>query len=737
MKKFIVFAFSVASTLLSAQSVTGQLTFIDRLGASALNYPQGDTLRAKVVDADRNLSSTALDTLSVRFSSEKETAGEKITLTETGVNTGVFTGSMLFSETTAVASDGVLQVDRGNKLTGTYVDPADDFGNTTTQTATSFYGLTLVTSGSLTANTTWTAANSPYLLTGDVIVPQGKTLTIEPGVEIRIKAITDDLSSGDDVNRIEIRVEGQLSAKGTAQDSIRFVSNAQIPAAGDWYGIVSYGSYSGKVTLKHCRLNNYVQGISVTGSGSSAWQTGYVNSDTIAVRNTKFYGGGNALNANWQEYHPIVFTHNKIYGAGIHDEINSSYKQYLYNEFIGSNNINIYVRLRNNDWSNGVKKTARLNIENNVIENGRIEVSMNSYRAGTRASISNNIINSKQDWYSSINVNMYNSNDENYVMDSSFIDVSGNKCISTTQKHGTGISINLSNKPSKIRVHSNKLHALGGIDIYSERSSVGSIKNNDIDSTSYSNGISLNGLSGIVEGNSINKAGRYGDYGISLHSNFNYPSVDTLLYNTISNSGYWNNPTSVTTSPNRGGLSINGYTQVVANYNNFVDNNSFEVVNNVPAASVSQQNAKFNYWGTATTTEIATGGNPKNLTKIYDQYDVSSLGFVNYGQNQPSFIFDEIPDTIYYGGDSVLIQTQNGKVGNWSNGVTNSDPIELNGYSGEIVFSYDFRLQYVYRYYQVVNLTKIYVSPTGSDANSGTIQSPYLTVQAALNASDN
>ena len=59
---------------------------------------------------------------------------------------------------------------------------------------------------------------------------------------------------------------------------------------------------------------------------------------------------------------------------------------------------------------------------------------------------------------------------------------------------------------------------------------------------------------------------------------------------------------------------------------------------------------------------------------VDDQYDVSSLGFVNYGQNQPSFIFDEIPDTIYYGGDSVLIQTQNGKVGNWSNGVTNSDP---------------------------------------------------------------
>ena len=329
-----------------------------------------------MVDADRNLSSTALDTLSVRFSSEKETAGEKITFTETGVNTGVFTASMLFSETTAVAADGVLQVDRGNKLTGTYVDPADDFGNTTTQTATSFYGLTLVTSGALSANTTWTAANSPYLLTGDVIVPQGKTLTIEPGVEIRIKAITDDLSSGDDVNRIEIRVEGQLSAKGTAQDSIRFVSNAQIPAAGDWYGIVSYGSYSGKVTLKYCRLNNYVKGISVTGEGSYGYYTGYVNADTVGVYHSKFYAGGDAINTNSTSFHPVVFEGNKVYDAGIYDTINSSYKRYVDNSFLGSTNKWIYVRLRNNtaSSSSALKKTSRLLIQGNTIVNGRLQV---------------------------------------------------------------------------------------------------------------------------------------------------------------------------------------------------------------------------------------------------------------------------------------------------------------------------------------------------------------------------
>jgi hypothetical protein len=191
-----IFLFLLFSVSLSAQTYTGQVSLVDRLGAVVLNYPQGDTLRVSITDADRNISTTVADTVSVGLSSEKETSAEKLILTETGVNTGIFEGRIFFDETSAVSSDGVLQVNRGNKLTATYTDPADDFGNTQVISANSFYGMTAVTSGTLSGNTTWTKANSPYFLTGDITVPDSVILTIDPGVVVRFKAVTDDLSSG-------------------------------------------------------------------------------------------------------------------------------------------------------------------------------------------------------------------------------------------------------------------------------------------------------------------------------------------------------------------------------------------------------------------------------------------------------------------------------------------------------------------------------------------------------------
>ena len=85
----IALLFSFSTTLFS-QSVTGELSLVDRLGDDVLSYETGDSVYVLVADADRNVSTSASDTLTVRLRSDKETTEEALVLTETGVNTGGF-----------------------------------------------------------------------------------------------------------------------------------------------------------------------------------------------------------------------------------------------------------------------------------------------------------------------------------------------------------------------------------------------------------------------------------------------------------------------------------------------------------------------------------------------------------------------------------------------------------------------------------------------------------------------
>ncbi len=65
-------------------------------------------------------------------------------------------------------------------------------------------------SGNITANTTWTKANSPYTLVGNVGVPSAYTLTIEPGVTVQR------------LNDYQLFINGAVKINGTVTDSIVF-----------------------------------------------------------------------------------------------------------------------------------------------------------------------------------------------------------------------------------------------------------------------------------------------------------------------------------------------------------------------------------------------------------------------------------------------------------------------------------------------------------------------------------
>jgi hypothetical protein len=67
-------------------------------------------------------------------------------------------------------------------------------------------------SGVVTSNTVWTWESSPYVLTGDLTVNSGVTLTIEPGVIVDFGART-------------LRVDGALIAQGTSANKVLFLSN--------------------------------------------------------------------------------------------------------------------------------------------------------------------------------------------------------------------------------------------------------------------------------------------------------------------------------------------------------------------------------------------------------------------------------------------------------------------------------------------------------------------------------
>ena len=264
-----------------ASGYTGDLRLTDgSWNDIGSEYPAGtDTIYVEVYDSDISGS------LEVTISSESDVEGEVLTLTETepGLFRGYipvdYLGVTLLSRQTeelelpqrvaelreehpdwsdhmlersararlsheAIASgssedyvpqvtreiDGLLQISTGEVITVLYVDNVNDYGNVQELEDLAIYG-------GIRDNVSgiWTAANSPYAVTGDIWVEEWDSLTIEPGVEVRF------------FGEYTFNIYGSLSAIGTEQDSIVFTQHfATLPSdSGQWIEDSWQGIYFG------------------------------------------------------------------------------------------------------------------------------------------------------------------------------------------------------------------------------------------------------------------------------------------------------------------------------------------------------------------------------------------------------------------------------------------------------------------------------------------------------------
>ncbi len=78
----------------------------------------------------------------------------------------------------------------------------------------------------ITHDTTWTASSSPYVVSADMIVAAGATLTIEPGAVVKIATST------------SITVAGTLAAQGTAAAPITFTSVGDSADSASWSQLI-------------------------------------------------------------------------------------------------------------------------------------------------------------------------------------------------------------------------------------------------------------------------------------------------------------------------------------------------------------------------------------------------------------------------------------------------------------------------------------------------------------------
>jgi len=251
---------------------------------------------------------------------------------------------------------------------------------------------------------TWLAANNPYEVVGDVVVPTGTTLTVQPGVIVQA------------MGNYQITAQGNIIAIGTVQDSIYFVSGQSVPTA-LWKGIrlentsvqsqfsycrIDLGDYginsiNSPVSITYCHFKNNKRGIQAYGIGSTNPAQVLIGSNLIElsvqngiliVQNSNTTVTNNAITRNGTSasYYGAIQLSNQSAGGSnspliAYNHIHHNYKQGIIAwDIVSANAINpeVHHNLVENNLTGIYFRHASGYLHHNTVRNNFIPGDMNS-----------------------------------------------------------------------------------------------------------------------------------------------------------------------------------------------------------------------------------------------------------------------------------------------------------------------------------------------------------------------
>jgi hypothetical protein len=146
--------------------------------------------------------------------------------------------------------------------------------------STGSYSQTTITGGDVYG--IWTAANSPYLITGNITIPADSSLVIEPGCYIEFKSSK------------SLTVTGFILAIGTQNDSIVFTVEG---GSSLWAGIFFLYSYNQDTScFKYCRIEKGAKSYPNPNGGLfSICNSANIHIENCELKHGSASGGGGAI----------------------------------------------------------------------------------------------------------------------------------------------------------------------------------------------------------------------------------------------------------------------------------------------------------------------------------------------------------------------------------------------------------------------------------------------------------